>query len=136
LLERLREVEQSGEGPPQKLRRLVQAFVVMIIDDLHGTALTLDLQALSPARLRRVIAKRDRFDRGLRDIVRAGMEAGDFGPGDPKLAAFAILGAMNWIPRWFDPRGPAGSARIGEAFADLALDGLRGRRLDAPRRRR
>ena len=130
LLQRLREVEESGAAPAEKLRALVLAFVQMIIDDLHGTALTMDLQALSPARLRKVIVKRDRFDRGLRDIVREGMAAGAFEKGDPKLAAFAVLGAVNWIPRWYDPRGPSGSAQIGEAFAELVLEGLkkRGRR--------
>jgi TetR/AcrR family transcriptional regulator len=128
LLERLREVEKSEAPAAQKLRQLVQSFAQMIIDELHGTALTMDLQALSPARLRKVIAKRDRFDRGLRDIVREGMDAGAFARGDPKLAAFAVLGAVNWIPRWYDPRGPAGSLEIGAAFADLVLDGLRKRR--------
>jgi TetR/AcrR family transcriptional regulator len=128
LLERLREVEQSEAPAAHKLRQLVQSFAQMIIDELHGTALTMDLQALSPARLRKVIAKRDRFDRGLRDLVREGMDTGAFARGDPKLAAFAILGAVNWIPRWYDPRGPAGSLEIGAAFADLVLDGLRKRR--------
>jgi len=128
LLERLREVEESGVPPAEKLRRLVRSFVQMIIDELHGTALTMDLQALSPRRLRKVIAKRDRFDRGLRAIVREGMDARAFAAGDPKLAVFAILGAVNWIPRWYDPRGPAGSAQIGDAFAALVLDGLRKRR--------
>jgi TetR/AcrR family transcriptional regulator len=128
LLERLGEVEKSEAPAAQKLGQLVRSFAQMIIDELHGTALTMDLQALSPARLRKVIAKRDRFDRGLRDIVREGMDARAFAPGDPKLAAFAILGAVNWIPRWFDPRGPAGSEEIGDSFARLVLDGLRRRR--------
>ena len=128
LLERLKEVEKSEAPAAQKLRQLVQSFAQMIIDELHGTALTMDLQALAPARLRKVIAKRDRFDRGLRDLVREGMDTGAFARGDPKLAAFAILGAVNWIPRWYDPRGPAGSLEIGAAFADLVLDGLRKRR--------
>jgi AcrR family transcriptional regulator len=127
LLEKLGEVEKDGAPPDAKLRRLIQAFVHMIIDELHGTALTMDLQALSPARLRRVIAKRDRFDRGLRRIVQEGMEAGVFAQGDPKLAAFAVLGAVNWITRWYDPRGPKGSEEIGRAMADMVLDGLRGR---------
>lgn len=124
LLERLREVQESGAPPAEKLRRLIHAFVHMIIDELHGTALTLDLQALSPARLRRVIAKRDRFDRGLRAIVRDGVKRGQFAPGDPKLVSFAVLGAVNWIPRWFDPRGPAGSEDVARAFSDLLLRGL------------
>ena len=124
LLERLAEVEQSGQRPAEKLRRLVMAFVHMIIDELHGTALTMDLQALSPARLRKVIAKRDRFDRGLRRIVAEGIEKRGFQRSDPKLVAFAILGAVNWIPRWFDPAGSASSEQIARTFADLMLEGL------------
>ena len=127
LLEKLGEVEKEGAAPDVKLRRLIQAFVHMIIDELHGTALTMDLQALSPARLRRVIAKRDRFDHGLRRIVQEGMDQGAFAVGDAKLAAFALLGAVNWITRWYDPRGPKGSAEIGRAMADLVIEGLRGR---------
>ena len=127
LLDLLKDVEAEARSPEEKLRRLVVSFVHMIIDELHGTALTMDLQALSPARLRRVIAKRDRFDRGLRRIVQEGMAAGAFRGGDAKLRAFAILGAVNWISRWFDPRGRATSEEIGRAMADMVLDGLRGR---------
>lgn len=127
LLEKLAEVEKEDAPPDAKLRRLVRAFVHMIIDELHGTALTMDLQALAPARLRRVIAKRDRFDRGLRRIVQEGMDQGVFAPGDAKLAAFAVLGAVNWITRWYDPGGPKGSDEIGRSMADMVLDGLRAR---------
>jgi AcrR family transcriptional regulator len=132
LLDLLRRTERAGGPPERRLRALVEAFVHMIIDELHGTALTMDLQALSPRHLRRVIAKRDRFDRGIRRVVQEGMASGAFAPGDPKLLTFAILGAVNWITRWFDPRGPARSDDIARAFADYLVAGLRrGRSLDA-----
>jgi TetR/AcrR family transcriptional regulator len=125
LLDVLARVEDAGGTPPQKLRSLIESFVHHILDDLRGTALTLDFQALSAPRLRRVIAKRDRFDRGIRRLLQEGMDAGAIAPGDPKLLTFAILGAVNWIPRWFDPRGPASSEEIGRAFADYLVAGLR-----------
>jgi TetR/AcrR family transcriptional regulator len=124
LLGRLREVERAGGPPDRRLRSLLVAFVHMIIDELHGTALTLDLDALSSGHRRQVVAKRDRFDRALRRIVRRGMKAGLFTAGDPKLLTFALLGAVNWITRWFDPSGPARSDRIAETFADYLLAGL------------
>jgi TetR/AcrR family transcriptional regulator len=125
LLERLRAVEAEEAPPDAKLHRLIRDFVHMILDELHGTALTLDLGALSPRHLRRVIAKRDRFDRGLRRLVEQGMAEGVFAPGDATLLSFAILGAANWITRWYDPRGRADSARIAHAFADYLVAGLR-----------
>jgi AcrR family transcriptional regulator len=124
LLELLKKVERSDAPPDEKLRTLIVAFVHMIIDELRGTALTLNLQALSPSRLRKIIAKRDKFDRGIRRILKNGMESGMFRPGDPKLLTFAILGAVNWIPGWFNPRGPAHSDEIGRAFADYLVAGL------------
>ena len=125
LLDLLKDVQADGRPPDEKLRRLIVAFVHMIIDELHGTALTLDLQALSPRLLRRVIRKRDRFDRAIRRLVQEGMDQGLFARGDAKLLTFAILGAVNWITRWFDPQGEARSDRIAETFADYLVRGLR-----------
>jgi AcrR family transcriptional regulator len=124
LLDLLARVEKETRSPDERLRQLIVSFVHMIIDELQGTALTMDLQALSPRLLRRVIAKRDLFDRGVRRILKEGMERGLFAPGDPKLLTFAILGAVNWITRWFDPKGPARSEEIAQAFADYLLAGL------------
>jgi AcrR family transcriptional regulator len=126
LLRLLGDVERAGGPPEARLRRLVEGFVHMILDELHGTALTMDVQALSPRLLRKVVAKRDRFDHGIRRLVREGMRSGAFTPGDPKLVSFAILGAVNWITRWYDPRGPARSGEIAGAFADFLMRGLSG----------
>src|SRR5438552_8850613 len=64
LHELLDDVERSGVPPDQKLRRLIGSFVHIVLDELHGTALFLDLEALSPTHLKTVIVRRDRFDRG------------------------------------------------------------------------
>jgi AcrR family transcriptional regulator len=124
LLVLLEEVESDAGRPQDRLRRLIVAFVHMIIDELQGTALTMDLQALSPPLLRKIIHKRDRFDHGVRRIIEQGIAQGAFAPADPKLLTFAILGAVNWISRWFDPRGPASSEQIGQTFAGYLIAGL------------
>ena len=124
LLKMLKKVEDSHHPPQEKLRRVIVSFVHMMIDELGGTALTLDVHALSPARRKHVIAKRDRFDRGIRRIITEGTKAGVFRRSDPKLATFAILGSINWIPYWFDPHGEADSVEIGEEFAQHLISGL------------
>src|SRR3982751_439690 len=73
LMQLLDEVERSGVRPDEKLRRLIVAFVHTILDELHGTALFLDLEALSPAHLKAVIARRDAFDQGVRRVIEEGM---------------------------------------------------------------
>ncbi len=125
ILDLLEQIRSHPVPADEKLRQLITAFVHLILDELHGTALTLDLQALSPALLKKVIARRDRFDQGLRAILKEGMDQGLFAPGDPKLLAFAIMGAVNWIPKWFDPSGTASSDEIAAIFSDYLINGLR-----------
>jgi AcrR family transcriptional regulator len=121
----LEEVQRSAAPPDEQLRRLIVAFVHTILDELHGTALFLDLEALTPAHLKIVIARRDRFEQGVRQVLEAGMTDGTFGRGDAKLLAFALFGAVNWIPRWFNPQGPKSSEEIADRFAAYLISGLR-----------
>ena len=125
LLARLDEIEQTTLAPDEKIRQLIGFFVHTILDELHGTALFLEPAALSPAHLKTVIARRDRFDHGIRHILEEGIRMGLFGPADAKLISFAILGAVNWIPRWYNPAGPATSQEIADRFADYLIGGLR-----------
>jgi TetR/AcrR family transcriptional regulator len=124
LLALMDEVKSEAIPPDAKLRKLVLAFVHTILDELHGTALTLDPESLSPPLFKRVIAKRDLFDKGMREIIQQGIDQGAFVPGDPKMIEFAIMGAVNWISKWYDPAGPATSDQIGEAFANYLVGGL------------
>jgi TetR/AcrR family transcriptional regulator len=125
LQELLDDAVRSTASAEVKLRRLIHGAVHVILDELHGTALLLDLEALSPGHLKAVVHRRDRFDRGMRLIIEEGMATGAFAPGDPKLLGFAMLGALNWISRWFNPRGPSSSDEIATRFADYLIAGLR-----------
>jgi AcrR family transcriptional regulator len=125
LMQLLHEVQHSGLSADEKLRRLVDAFVHTILDELHGTALFLDLEALTPAHLKAAIVRRDEFERGVRQVLEEGMQGGVFADGDPKLLAFAMFGAVNWIPRWYKPEGAASSKTIADLFADFFVAGLR-----------
>ncbi len=118
-------IQRGSASADEKLRQLIVAFVHTILDDLHGTALLLDLEALTPAHLKAVIARRDHFERGVLEVLEEGMTTGTFAQGDPKLLAFALFGAVNWIPRWFKPQGASTSQEIADRFADYLIAGLR-----------
>jgi TetR/AcrR family transcriptional regulator, cholesterol catabolism regulator len=125
LLAILEDIEGRDLPPAEKLRRLIVSFVHTILDELHGTALFLDLEALSPAHRRSVVARRDLFDRGMRRVLHDGISSGTFETKDAKLLSFAILGAVNWIPRWYHVNGPSSSQEIADHFADYLIAGLR-----------
>jgi hypothetical protein len=60
----------------------------------------------------------------MREIIQQGIDQGLFRPGDPKMIGFAMMGAVNWITKWFDPEGPMTSQEIGQRFADYLVGGL------------
>ncbi len=125
LLMLLEDIEQRGGPADERLRQIIVAFVHIILDELHSTALFLDLEALSAAHRKAVIARRDRFDHGMRQVIQSGIRSGAFARSDAKLLSFAILGAINWIPRWYNPDGSSSSQEIADLFADFVLAGLR-----------
>jgi len=127
LLHLMREVRDEPIPADQKLRKLILAFVHLILDELQATALTLDPEALSSPLLEKAIAKRDEFDRGMRAIIQEGMDADIFTPGDPKMIEFAIMGAVNLISKWLGPAGPMTSQQIGDAFANYLVGQLAAR---------
>jgi hypothetical protein len=43
---------------------------------------------------------------------------------DWKMSKMAVLGALNWIVRWYSPKGKLSVDEIGEAMADFVLQGF------------
>jgi AcrR family transcriptional regulator len=69
-----------------------------------------------------------RFERALMAIIRAGVEEGTFRSDvPPRIAAYGILGMVNWTHRWFNPDGPVDAEEVGRAFAAIAIEGLKAR---------
>ena len=83
-----------------------------------------DLEDLAPDHRRQYVALRDRFERGVRALVREGIGAGLFRKTDPKVAALSILGAINWMPKWYQPDGAWSAREIARKFADYFVQSL------------
>ncbi len=107
-----------------QLRYIIQEHVRVMTETLEGSPLAFEVTALSEERQHEVISARDRYERGLRKIIDSGIAEGAFRPVDAKIATFAILGAINWIARWYRPEGAIHAAELGEQFADHLVGGL------------
>jgi TetR/AcrR family transcriptional regulator len=108
-----------------RLAYVIREHVRVMTDTLEGSSLALEVSALSSRHRAEVIAARDRYERALRELVRDGVAAGEFRRVDPKLAMFAILGAINWVVRWYRPDGSVPPQQLGAHFADHLIRGLR-----------
>lgn len=130
MLAAVEEAGRSGAPPAEKLRAVIEAQIACMLDELDGAAAHVEVDALSPELRKRIVNKRDRYERAVRKIIEAGLASGDFVAGsgstkdDATLITRAILGALNWTARWYRPQGRLTSARVADGFAAYLVRGL------------
>jgi AcrR family transcriptional regulator len=108
----------------EKLRFIIVAHIRCLLDEVEGSAAHLLPTDLAPRLQNRLVAKRDRYEEGIRRLIQRGMRTGEFALCDPALATRAILGALNWSVRWFNPEGTLTASELGEFFASYLIRGL------------
>jgi AcrR family transcriptional regulator len=124
MLDSLEKARRLRAPAPDRLRLVIVSHVRCVLDEVEGSAAHLLTSAL-PARLQRgLVAKRDRYEEGVRHLIVAGTRSGEFIPCDPALVTRAVLGALNWSVRWFSPDGSMTATEIAEGFADYLIRGL------------
>ena len=85
-------------------------------------------QDLSPAMSRHIKSLKSEIDQGIRRLIREGIQDGSIEPCDPKMTAFALAGALNWIAHWYREDQSLTGAQIAAAFVTIFEGGLRPRR--------
>ncbi len=75
-----------------------------------------------------VIKERDKFERTFLKILNNAVKELHLDQDSVKMRAYAILGAINWIPRWYSPTGKLSPTQIGQIMADFFICGFEKRR--------
>jgi len=117
-------IAASDVSPADKLRQAIVAQLHCMLDELDGASAHLEVDALPPALRARIVAKRDRYERVVRQIIADGVARGAFVECDSTLVGRAILGALNWTARWYRPEGEKSAAAVADAFAEYLVRGL------------
>lgn len=116
----------GGLVPIEKLRRLIQAHVRVITDNLEAAAVySNEWRNLSDDRRRAFAARRDAYEAIIRGLVRECMREGTFAAVDEKFATLLILSSMNWIYQWYRPSGPMTPEEIARKLTEMLFNGLR-----------
>lgn len=123
-IERLMKEARELDTASEQLAHVIREHVRVMTDTLEGSPLAFEVTAFSPERQEEMIAARDRYERELRSIIDRGIEDGEFRQVDSKVAVFAVLGAINWIARWYSPEGSVHAPELGAQFADHLVGGL------------
>jgi AcrR family transcriptional regulator len=118
-------IPATGTGT-EKLRAAIKAHVaVAAVHPGRSLVVFHQWRFLTEPNLTRALNKRRRYQQLFVRLIDQGIADGSFAPNlDTKIAVFTILGALNWVPEWYSPRGHYGPEEIGDRVADLLLQGL------------
>lgn len=125
MVQALERIVGSAEAADVRL----EAFVRMHVDSLarHFPNLSVYLQerfgAERPADEIRLLSKR--YQSLVEQLISDGVRAGTFRTDvDPRLAARALLGALNWTHKWMQPGARAEHSAVADTIVAIALQGL------------
>lgn len=108
----------------EKVEAFIFAYTNVMTVSFGRCVMRLDAGDLSSDALTEVRTVKRKIDRRLRSFIEEGMTDGSIGPCDPKIAAFAIAGALNWICQWYQPEGALSPEEIASQFVQTLTQGL------------
>src|SRR5438876_8593468 len=118
-------VRGSDLSPEEKLRRIVRGHVRFVIANRSFLTVFFSEETNLPPRLARALAaQKDRYDKGVESIVVEGVRRGVFRDVPPRLVVFGVLGMLNSLYKWYNPRGRWGAEEISAGFLSLVEGGL------------
>lgn len=118
----LRAAVAAADRPRDQLAAVVRAFVgeharrrdiARVVND--------ELDALSPAHRREVDELRQAMDQLVRDLIGAGIDAGEFHVADSHLTGRAVLSLGMDVAHWYRPQGRWSVEHVADTYAELAL---------------
>jgi AcrR family transcriptional regulator len=119
-----------------KVRAYIEAYARSVVLHEFGRCVSmLDENELSSETRKLVRALKRRIDASIRSYIEEGIADKSIAPCDPKLASFAISGAINWIGTWYKPAGPLTGQEIATHFTQLLTEGIRVRPSHSPKRK-
>ncbi|PRX45986.1 TetR family transcriptional regulator [Prauserella shujinwangii] len=111
-----------ADSPPAAMRAIVEQFVAWHARR-HTVARVVqyELGALPEQEYAVVAGLRRRIEQIVRDLVAAGVSAGEFRTTDPRTAARAVLSLGIDVARWYSDRAPLTPEELGKQYGELAL---------------
>jgi AcrR family transcriptional regulator len=117
-------IEGTDETGLSKLVALWRVYVQIVTEDFGRCLILVGEDPLPKETRKELRALKGRIDKRFRSVIAEGIEDGSIRPCDPKLAAFAAAGALSWIARWYDPRGPLSPSELADQMIDLLIHGV------------
>jgi AcrR family transcriptional regulator len=102
----------------------IRYHVEVLVGDRGPVAIMSEIPSLKPVHRNEVLKVSRRHSVAFEDILSAGIDDGSIVDCDVRMTGNAIMGAINWIPKWFHG-DKALAAKVWAEFPEILTGGLR-----------
>jgi TetR/AcrR family transcriptional regulator, cholesterol catabolism regulator len=120
---------RSIQDPREKLRQTIAGHIDLIVRarDLEITVILHENRSLSGDLRQRINARKREYIHFLEELI-GGVQAQSTTPPNisPRMAAFVLLGMLNWLYQWYRTEGSVPERQLIGAYSDFFFRGLLG----------
>src|SRR3984885_16007768 len=127
VLEPFRRPRPSGVSAREQLNEIIRHYAQAIASEYGGCMGRAEDFGFAPESMARIKQLKYEIDHGIRRLLDEGARDGSIATQDPKMTAFALAGALNWIAHWYRENQSMTAAEIADAFVTIFENGLRPR---------
>ncbi len=119
----------SIQDPREKLRRTIAGHIHLIVRarDMETTVILHENRSLSGPLREKIDARKREYVHFLEKLITEVQRESHCAPAiSPVLAAFSLLGMINWLYQWYRTGGPIAESDLAQVYADFFFRGLLG----------
>jgi AcrR family transcriptional regulator len=119
---------ESIAEPLERLMTMIDLHLRLVLEErnLEVTGLLHECKSLSPGDRTRINRRKKEYVRMTTKLVADVVKKHDIKNVNPKLAAFALLGMLNWTYQWYKPNGSNAREEIVRTFQQIFVQGILG----------
>ena len=116
---------EEGATPLEQLELFIRYQITGVCGDDGPVAVMSEVPALEPEHRDYVLNRATEHSKRITHLIKSGIEDGTMSTPNPIASCDVILGALNWIPKWYKADSSLSEEQIIEAFVHTLTQGLR-----------
>jgi AcrR family transcriptional regulator len=121
--EAMQRARGEGLNGMDTVLRYLRYHVEIMVGDRGPIAIMSEIPSLIPAHRDEVLELSRRHSAQFEEILHSGIEDGSIAPCDVRMTGNAIMGSINWIPKWYHGNPETGETLVAE-FPLILTKGL------------
>ena len=122
--EAMQRAQSEGRNGMDTVLRYLRYHINILVGSRGPIAIMSEIPSLKPEHRAEVLELSRQHSAMFERLLRSGIDDGSIAPCDVRMTGNAIMGSINWIPKWFHGDPEMGRA-IAENFPTILAKGLR-----------